>query len=201
MEFFFPEDRPIWLPGKQAIMDDALNKMLEELGGKRIVASHIEGSFYLKDLFKKIVDIIEKYYDYKKMTIAYPREEIYFSTLLWCMLSKNKTIKVLNNGLFTLVHWGFGYNRMNIRISDVNKICSFESPYYSVKRVDRIIDNYLRAYIRQKCGYSNSHFYKDISCKEKSMFNLYCEDQFAGLKWRINYFYGKLINLIQHIKH
>ena len=153
VDIFFPEDRPIWRVGHFAKEDKDLKSMLVEMGGDGIVASHIEGTFYTRKIFQSIVAIIEKCYDYNTMEVPYPREEIYFSTVLWNMAQQNKSIKVLNPGIFTLVNWKIRYNRMTISIDDVKRSQNVESFFYSVKRVDRNINDYIRAYIRQVSGY------------------------------------------------
>lgn len=61
--------------------DDSLKRMLSNLNSDKIIRSQIEGSFYNKELFKKVFDIIKENYDKEKIKNIYPREEIYLSTI------------------------------------------------------------------------------------------------------------------------
>lgn len=198
-DLFDPKDRPIWVVGHYASDDVDLKRMIEESGGCKIIASHIEGSFYSKSIFKKIVDIIEHHYDYKKMKIAYPREEIYFSTILEGLRNNTTNIKVQNPGLFTFVHWAFGYNRMKISISDLKKCQAIDSQYYTVKRVDRSIDSHIRAYLRKQHGYDKTHYYSFITHKNLSYSRIFIIDIYNVITWVLSDSRNKLIGKLKNM--
>lgn len=158
VSFIDAKKHPEWVPAQYANKDLCLRKMIHDLGSDVIMPSHIEGSFYSRDIFFKICSVIDAHFDYKeaKLFKFYPREEVYFSTVLWALSQRDKSIKVKDTGLFTLIHWNdhiLRYNCMEILLCDIRKCKKAESPYHSVKRIPRIIDDYRRAYIRQNRGY------------------------------------------------
>lgn len=201
VDLFDPKDRPIWVVGHYASDDVDLKRMIEESGGSKIIASHIEGSYYSKPLFKEIVDIIEHHYDYREMKTAYPREEIYFSTILDGLLNKFTNIKVQNPGLFTFVHWAFGYTRMKICVTDLKKCQAIESQYYSVKRVDRSIDSHIRAYLRKQYGYDKTPYYSSIRYKNLSYPRIFIIDTKNIINWILSDSKNKLVSILYRIKN
>lgn len=72
-----------WWPCSCANDDFALKKIMNLLGVTRIIASQVEGSFYQKDIFDYIADVLNQAItqeDIKKFNF-YSREEVYFSTI------------------------------------------------------------------------------------------------------------------------
>ena len=115
--------------------------------------SQIEGSFYRKELFQEIIDVINKVYRYElvqnKDRIIYPREEIYYPTVA-DIFNKNKSLKILRPN-YTRVFWGNkGYLPTEQQIMEVaqGKI----QGQYAVKRVLRKIDDPARIYIGTQIG-------------------------------------------------
>ncbi len=80
---FLLQEKSWWWPNEFAWKDNQLHKIMLNLGLSVRVASQVEGSFYKFDIFKQIIDVIDKYinfnYDYGPK--RYPREEVYFSTI------------------------------------------------------------------------------------------------------------------------
>lgn len=186
--FFTPKDRPEWAPAYYAEKDSCLKKIMADVGVSSICPSNIEGSFYSKSIFLYICDSIEKYYDYLEMKVKYPREEVYFSTILCAIKQKNPELRVYPK-LFTLVHWNIGkicYNNMYISVPDILKCRKKGNSFYSVKRVDRIINDPRRAFIRQICGYYESlkKEYHDI--RKQNYVSIMLKDALDsfGLKWK-----------------
>lgn len=140
-----------WQAGIQAHKDMDLNLMLQEIHGSKIMGSQIERSFYCKSLFSKIADLITKHYDWKNMKMAYAREEVYFSTIAYNLMQKD-SIKVLDRGMFTWIPWERKYT-MNVRLREIDYLINRDTQFYSVKRVERNINDCVRAYIRQLYGY------------------------------------------------
>lgn len=141
-----------WVAGKYAKKDESLLAMMKEVGVDDIVGSQIEGTFYTKSLYEQIANIINRHYDYKVMTVAYAREEVYFSTVFWG-LNQKKKYAVFKKGMFAWCPWQRQFT-MNVRLKEVNRIInSKESCLYSVKRVERRLNDCIRAYVRQKYGY------------------------------------------------
>ncbi|WP_455631054.1 hypothetical protein [Megamonas sp.] len=75
----------MWWPMEVANKDEILKKIMRYLGLNRIVATQIEGSFYRKDIFEKIIEVLDKFIYSEDISIEeklnYTREEIYFSTI------------------------------------------------------------------------------------------------------------------------
>ncbi len=67
--------------GVRAWKDRDFAKMRKHLGTDEIYGAMGEGSFYKRELFAEIVDIIEKFYDYRQTDLAYERMEFYYPTL------------------------------------------------------------------------------------------------------------------------
>ena len=77
------QDGSLWWPAACAVQDIALKKIMDYCGVTRIVASQVEGSFYKKEVFEYIVNVLE--YVITKDDILkfnfYSREEVYYSTI------------------------------------------------------------------------------------------------------------------------
>lgn len=133
----------------RTVNDTSLKKILNELNSDKIFFSHVEGIFFNRNLFCKMADVIEQNYDYKSITVKYPREEVYFSSYIWNLQSE-KEIKILLNGNFTFVPW----NRVGYMIwsDDIKNIIKADNKF-SVKRVDRVLNIFIRKFIRKKNGY------------------------------------------------
>ena len=139
-----------WICKNETLSDIELQNYLKSLSCKDILYSHVEGSFYNKELFGDICKMILSFYDYKKMKVAYPREEIYFATIANIICKKSKTInKIKENYLFTYIPWHHAYGKIDARIYEINN-CLKGTKYYSVKRVGRSLNDVVRSYIRNK---------------------------------------------------
>ncbi len=190
VSFINIEERPEWVPAHFAIKDSCLTKMIHETGSHGIHPSNIEGSFYSKSIFSHICEVIERHYDYHKMAIKYPREEVYFSTILWSMIQEDTSIKVYPS-LFTLVHWNIGrvrYDNMAISIRDIINAQNNNSPYFSVKRVDRRLTDCRRVFVRQRSGYYPSLHALLPDLKFIPYFKLYLNDAKDTIKQKWSYY-------------
>lgn len=77
------QDGSFWWPAACAVQDIALKKIMNYCGVTRIVASQVEGSFYKKDVFEYIVNVLDHVItedDILKFNF-YGREEVYYSTI------------------------------------------------------------------------------------------------------------------------
>ena len=117
---------------------------------RNIRYSQIEGTFYTKKLFEEIVDVIDEHYDYQQMKVAHAREEVYFSTILYDMIQRGLHVHNTESS-YTWMNWE---NGLVVWTSDYNRVVSSMPEKYSVKRVDRDLNDYLRNYIMQISGYS-----------------------------------------------
>lgn len=134
----------------QAIADNILTKIVSQFPNGEKRGSQIEGTFYRKELFATICRVITEAYDYREMKLAYPREEIYFSTVLYCLMQQDSTVKRLDDCKFTLMQWN---HALRVFISDVRRIRNSNTNFYSLKRIDRTLDDFVRKYIMITGGY------------------------------------------------
>lgn len=132
----------MWWPMEMANKDDILKSIMKYLGINRIVASQIEGSFYRKDLFRKIINVLDKFiYDKVESvekSLNYTREEVYFSTIA------SKFIDFGNCGFpttFSEVH-RFDKWCWNLRLS-FRYISKIFLPLKVVFRIENIINDKL----------------------------------------------------------
>lgn len=167
-----PEQKE-WVPGLQAQKDIELKKYIEKNEGDSIFGSHVEGSFYKKELFAKIANEIESFYDYHKMPYAYPREEIYFSSVVY-LIDKKQPLNILKNGLFSWSRWK---SLMNLKVWEWDiKRLQKKSEVYSLKRVDRDINANLRMYMRKCLDYADIVHKYVPEATEKGYFSTFCSD-------------------------
>ncbi len=164
-----------WAGEKLAYEDNDLSSITKATG-EEIYISQVEGSFYRKDIFQMIFCLITKYFDYKNITSKYAREEIYFPTCFWG-LNKDHKYKVCHN--FTFVPWKRASLFVNFQEIKMNE--KRGSSKYSVKRVERVINDDLRSYIRQHCHYFEKEK-KYINIKKVNVCSLYSEEFFNTLK-------------------
>lgn len=130
-----------------------INNMKEDIGLIKIQSmiksnqyyySQIEGSFYSKKIMTHIVDIICRCYNCENdQNVVYPREEVYFSTI-----ARNiyKTCRTFDSCLCKIRWQG---KILFTSLSSIKKVLK-SSCLFSVKRVDRKLNDYLRSYIRDK---------------------------------------------------
>ncbi|MBP3197884.1 MAG: hypothetical protein J6N21_12880 [Butyrivibrio sp.] len=79
-----------WWPGNKALKDGQLYYIMNEVGGENIIASQVEGSFYKKDIFQKIIDTIDKSEFLRDYGLKYTREEIVFPTVADALVDEGK---------------------------------------------------------------------------------------------------------------
>lgn len=79
-----------WWPGNYALQDKQLLYLLKKHEMDAIIGTQVESSFYKSDVFGYIVKIIEESVSYEDIQLKYPREEIYFSTIAYHVLKKDR---------------------------------------------------------------------------------------------------------------
>ncbi len=135
---------------QKSLEDRDLYRILEELNSDEVYSSQIEGSYYKRGLFYNMSELIKKHYNYQMMKEKYAREEVYFSTIFFA-LNKDGEYKIAPNCNYTYVPW---MRRSGlIRLCEVKKFSNKDSCIFSVKRVDRKLNDNIRAFIRQTNGY------------------------------------------------
>ena len=151
--FLLNQTRLVWY--QKVLEDEYLPKILDYLGAAMpdVIKCQIEGSFYRKELFQEIVEVINKIYNYEtvatKSRVIYPREEIYYPTIFH-ILNKDKALKVVHPN-YTFVAWSNkGFLPTEQQIMDV--ACGKMGERYAVKRVFRMIDDPMRIFIGTQIG-------------------------------------------------
>lgn len=78
--------KSMWWPCEMAHNDIVLKEIMQKCNATNIVASQVEGSFYCKKLFTKIVEMTCNV-DFLQGE-SYTREEVVFSTIAYCYLEE-----------------------------------------------------------------------------------------------------------------
>lgn len=81
-------EKTMWWPCQKAHEDLFLKEIMQDHGIDEIVATQVEGSFYKKKIFEKIINYIG-IEDISGDEI-YTKEEIYFSTIAYALINKSK---------------------------------------------------------------------------------------------------------------
>lgn len=81
-------NKTMWWPCECAQRDKTLRQIMDNYGISIIVGSQIEGTFYKRQVFDKIMGYLEKV-DLNEGE-HYPKEEIYFSTIAYSMLNEER---------------------------------------------------------------------------------------------------------------
>lgn len=133
--------------------DKFTQDILKYLNYDRIIFSHIEGQYYKKDLFNTIYTAINANYDYKSANKFYPREEYYFSTVIGYLKQMKQELKIGPVITYNAYHFD---HLWDAKPSEINYLLKNSELFYSVKRVNRLINDNVRCYLRQKNGYLES---------------------------------------------
>ncbi len=171
---------PKWHYINELNRDDSLKKILSCINSNTYVYSQIEGTFYSKRIFDRICSIIEGNYNYKTdQKVIYPREEVYFSTIAACLFKNDNCYE----NCLCKIRWQGKILFTSIR--SVKKVLDKSSNYYSVKRVDRRFNNYLRSYIRDYLTNYGDRLPKySLNIKKRSLLLIY----FLNLYYLLIYF-------------
>ena len=139
-----------WLYEKELEEDDDFQHYLESIGNRYQVHTYPEGQFFKKDVFEYIAKEIASFFDHTTIKTAYPRDEVYFATFLGILGQKDTCIKIGPVFTYSAYHLTHLWNVTRLRIVlELNK----RKDIYSIKRVDRNINDSVRAYLRQTLGY------------------------------------------------
>lgn len=141
-----------WIIADLAKQDTSLSDYLSTKGWHKIMGSHVEGSFYRKELMSEIIGHIESFFDYEIKGVFYPRDEVFFPTFLW-NIAQERELKILNPGLYCWTPWNKTFFQWDVLARDVKRLNVRNNCIFSVKRIPRLLDFYTRSYIRQIGGY------------------------------------------------
>lgn len=151
-----------WWPGNCALEDNDLKKILTVIKSHEVIATQVEGSFYRKEVFSRIVKALTSTVENKHLPPDYTREEIYFSTVAYSFVDHERIgfpttfseVHRFDRKLWNVefLTWGI-YHRLKIyRFVDRDKYDHFEQHYIekhfcknrwtiSVKDVEQIVRN------------------------------------------------------------
>ncbi|WP_274361651.1 hypothetical protein [Paenibacillus thermotolerans] len=137
-----------WPWSHAALGDSELQNIMEFLGITTAYSTQPEGIFFEKDVFREMVRIIERFFEYGR-GYRLPREEIYYSTLISKLTdSFSRTPLVLSE-----VTTGYPIDRDTILGVHEQKGLQTEAycieHVYAVKRIERNIHHPLRQWIRE----------------------------------------------------
>ena len=147
---------PVYAPKEQCdevFNDSYLKSLLSLLGGeqKDIRKGQVEGSYYRKEIFARMIEDILTCYDYKEVLyrprIIYAREEFYFPTAAYLKKFEKKYDRGDN---ITFVAWNRG--TCIPTIEEINNVMDEKVSIFCMKRFPRQINNPLRSYIRDYIG-------------------------------------------------
>ncbi len=173
--------KPKWHYIENLQRDKYLQAILAAVGGKEYYYSQIEGTFYSKKIMTRVSEVIFQEYDYRRQEEKYPRDEVYFSTLAVNLFPNEKRY----DGCLCKIKWQGKI--LFTSLKTVKRIVGGQTPYYSVKRVDRKINDYLRCYIRHYVlGYDRD--FQDIypyEFRNASLFKIHCLNFYYSVKYFI----------------
>ena len=141
-----------WIIADLAKQDTSLSDYLSTKGWHKIMGSHVEGSFYRKELMSEIIGHIESFFDYKIKGVFYPRDEVFFPTFLW-NIAQERELKILNPGLYCWTPWNKTFYQWDVLVRDVKRLNMSNNSIFSVKRIPRHLNYYTRNYVRIIGGY------------------------------------------------
>ena len=168
------EKKHSWGWYNPTINDPYLMNIIEYLHSDKsdIQTSQIEGSFYKKDIFKEIANLINKFYNYNEVSkqnrTIYPREEVYYPTIAYLI---NKQFNNCRNN-YTFVPWkSRKYMPSMKEISDIS-IGNMEGKY-SIKRVLRNFNDIIRFHVGNNIGHYRNTSIDQIKIKFNKMYRTF----------------------------
>lgn len=174
---FSEDERWPWL--QNARCDEDLLAYIKTTGNTRVVISHIEGTFYTKPLFKRVSEEIRSFYDFQRRHIAYPREEVFFPVVMLHLRQELPGVRIYSGPCYTFVPWM--RKKLYCTRRDILHKALPSPGIFSVKRVRREINDYMRAYIRQKGKYDNAVHSLFSGTKRLSIHQILLQDFFYSL--------------------
>lgn len=166
------KDNSLWWPANKAVKDICLKNIMESYGLNKIIASQVEGSFYKKEYFRKICNIISENYKTFDNELNYTREEIYFSTIA----AKYEQDKKIGFPVtFSKVHKKDRIHWKIIKMTNLLKeLFSFEIYQKGIRKVEFILKNKI----------FNDEFYKlkisDVKKIQKADFEFIVKNSFIN---------------------
>ena len=140
-----------WVQAQPALNDPDLTRMLEYLGAHQLYGAQTEGSFYSRDLFRDVADIVDRFYRPEAAKGGYAREEVFFPTLALNLAEKQGALDRFFPHTYvysSVVHETTMTEPGVDAIRSQVLTAAPDVPYLAVKRVNRRHDDGVRQYIR-----------------------------------------------------
>jgi len=156
-----------WRYKEKVLNDPALKEVMEKHKLTTIYLSIIEGSFYSSEIFKELIDILgDSIYDERAI---YPKEEVYFATAVakhvkslakpftWAEhvtgfpLSKKIVESIRHRDIYSVYSASRNPIKRLLAMLKIYFITKQPGQFYSVKPVDRKLNDPIRSYIREQC--------------------------------------------------
>ncbi len=133
-----------WTHGTNLFKDQPFLDYLRARAINRIIFTNAEGQYYRSELFLRIVNEIDSFFKLDEVKMAYPRDEIYCSTIAYHFCKKEKK-KI--GYLFTYSAYHFTH-LWDVSKIEVDRLISGNGHFYTIKRVERQINDNIRSYLR-----------------------------------------------------
>lgn len=140
-----------WIHREKAIQDPVIYDICRYFGQdmSQVVLAQVEGTFFTKELFGKVVEVMKRIYPVSdaEPAVLYPREEVYYHTIAYFLMEdKTKIFRA------RMTYVAFNIVGLVPYVWTIRKVMKHSLTDYSVKRVDRKLNDPNRSYIRCQCG-------------------------------------------------
>lgn len=152
--------QPSWSAPLFAEGDPVFQRIAKDAGADELWCSQVEGTFYRREVFQEMVEIIERHFDFRN-TLPYVHEEIYYPTIANAMKLKigspyllredKENLPKLDNALIDLIRkgelpdhhisrWKLG-RMVNAKVWEGKNI-------FAMRPIPRTLDHPVRQYVR-----------------------------------------------------
>lgn len=147
----FLQSRVRWVHQEKALRDPVVSDICRYFGQdmSQVVSAQVEGTFFTKELFGKVVEVLKQVYPVTgaEPAVLYPREEVYYHEIAY-FLMEDKT-KIFRARMTYVAFDIVGYVPY---VWTIRKVMTRSLTDYSVKRVSRELNDPNRSYVRCQCG-------------------------------------------------
>lgn len=138
----------VWGWSPAALEDAELREMMNYMGLSTVYSTQPEGIFFEKEIFREMVSIIDKFFEYGRGH-RLPREEIFYPTLVSKLTDRISHTPLVLSEITT----GCPIDEEEVirvhRQHDLDRYPMYNGTHlFAVKRVERNFDHPLRAFIR-----------------------------------------------------
>ena len=147
----FLQTHTSWSHREKALSDPVVYDICRYFGQdmSQVVSAQVEGTFFTKELFGKVVEVLNQVYPVtgEEPAVLYPREEVYYHAIAYFLMEdKTKIFRA------RMTYFAFDIIGYIPYVWTIRKVMTRSLTYYSVKRVSRELNDPNRSYIRCQCG-------------------------------------------------